>query len=86
MKEIKFSNHAILKIQLLKKHGITILEEYVKEVIKSPDKIEQGYKKRLVAQKGLDEKHILRVIYEDKPDQIVVVTMYPGRRDRYEKD
>ena len=86
MGEIKFSNHAILKLQVLKEHGITVHEDFVREVINSPDKVEKGYRERLVAQKGLDEKHVLRVVYENKTDHIVIVTMYPGRRERYEKN
>ncbi len=45
-----------------------------------------GYKERLTAQKGFDNTHVLRVVYESKPEKIYVVTVYPGRRSRYEKD
>ena len=86
MKKIKFSNHGILKIQLLKDHGIQVHESFIREMIKSPGKVEKGYRGRLVAQKGLDERHVLRVVYEDKPAYIAIITMYPGRRERYEKD
>ena len=48
--------------------------------------MEKGYKGRMVAQKRLDERHVLRVVYEDKPEHILIITLYPGRRERYEKD
>jgi len=29
-------------------------------------------------------EHVLRVVYEEKDNEIVVVTFYPARRERYE--
>ena len=51
-----------------------------------PDNIEKGYKGRLIAQKELDEDHVLRVVYEKEADKIIIITLYPGRKKRYEKD
>ncbi|MBN2374711.1 DUF4258 domain-containing protein [bacterium] len=86
MKKIEFSKHAEMKIEMLKNHGILITMETVKDVVTSPDKINRGYKDRLIAQKGLDKEHVLRVVYEERPDSILIINMYPGRRERYEKD
>ncbi len=86
VKEIRFSNHALLKFKVLEAHGIIINEEFVKNTILYPDRIEKGYKGRIIAQKQLDNEHVIRVIYEEFPDCIIVITFYPGRRDRYEKD
>ncbi|MDP2967769.1 MAG: DUF4258 domain-containing protein [Deltaproteobacteria bacterium] len=61
-------------------------KENVENVVRTPDRIDKGYKERLIAQKGFDDTHVLRVIYETLPDKIYVVTLYPGRRSRYEKD
>jgi len=41
---------------------------------------------RHIAQKGFDETHVLRVVYEVFRDKEYIVTVYPGRRSRYEKD
>lgn len=84
--DIEFSLHSLLKIEILKSHGINVLKEIVENVVRTPDRIEEGYKNRLVAQKGFDEARVLRVVYEMLPDKIYVVTVYPGRRSRYEKD
>ncbi|MEW6380575.1 MAG: DUF4258 domain-containing protein [bacterium] len=86
MKKIELSSHAVLKVEILKKHGIIIDEDFVNEVIISPDKIDRGYKGRLIAQKELDKEHVLRVVYENKPEHILVITLYPGKKERYEKD
>jgi len=39
--------------------------------------MEEGYKNRLVAQKGFDETWGLRVVYEALPENLYVVTVYP---------
>jgi len=31
-----------------------------------------------------DEKHLIRVIYEVKDENALVVTFYPAKRERYE--
>jgi len=86
MKKIELSNHAKLKVKVLKSHNVLVNEEFVRQVVAYPDKIEKGYKERLIAQKELDKEHVLRVVYEEKQDYIFIITLYPGRRKRYEKD
>ena len=83
---IEFSQHSLLKIELLRTHGIDISKEIVENIVRTPDRIDVGYKERRIAQKGFDDMHVLRVVYEALPDKIYVVTVYPGRRTRYEKD
>ena len=86
---IEFSQHSLLKIEILRSHGIDVSKEIVENVGRTPDRIDEGYKERLIAQnaqKGFNDTHVLRVIYETLPDKIYVVTVYPGRRSRYEKD
>lgn len=84
--DIEFSPHSLLKIEILRSHGINVSKEMVEDVVKTPDRIDKGYKERSVAQKGFDDTRILRVVYEVMPDKIYVITVYPGRRSRYEKD
>ncbi|MGQ9694075.1 MAG: hypothetical protein ACUVWV_04950 [Thermodesulfobacteriota bacterium] len=42
MKEIKFSDHALLKIEILRNHGIIIDKDFVKEGFSNLEKIEHG--------------------------------------------
>lgn len=84
--DIEFSKHSLLKIEILKSHGIDLSTEMIEDTIRFPDKIDRGYKDRLVAQKGLDDVHVLRVVYEIRVEKIFIITVYPGRRSRYEKD
>jgi hypothetical protein len=85
MKSINFSKHSLEKIKILRESGIMVGKEMVKKTIYSPEKLEKGYKGRIVAQSKMDEKHVLRVIYKEvNEDEILVITLYPGRKERYE--
>lgn len=84
--DIDFSLHSLLKIDILKAHGIAITKAIVEDIVRNPDRIDVGYKERLIAQKGFDDTRVLRVVYESQTEKIYVVTVYPGRRSRYEKD
>jgi hypothetical protein len=83
---IEFSPHSLLKIEILRSHGIEVSKEIVENIVRAPDRIDKGYKDRLIAQKGFNDANVLRVVYESLPDKMYVITLYPGRRSRYEKD
>ncbi len=87
MRHIKFSKHSLEKISILRKHGVMISKKMVKDIILNPQKVEKGYKERLMAQGSFDETHVLRVVYEEpNKNEIIVITMYPGRKKRYEEN
>ena len=85
MKEIRFSNHAQLKMEVLANHGVMIASSFVIETIRSPDKLEARDENKLIAQKRLDTNSVLRVVYREFSALIVIITIYPSRRSRYEK-
>ena len=84
MKQIVFSGHAEVKFGILERHGFPIAKDVITSAMESPDIVEEGYRRRKIAQKAIDEQHVIRVVYEDLPDQIRIITFYPGRRRRYE--
>lgn len=86
MKEIRFSEHSQLKMEVLAKHTVTINSEFIIETVRSPDKLEMGEEDKLIAQKRLNENLVLRVVYREFSAFILIITLYPGRRSRYEKD
>jgi len=86
MKEIRFSDHAQLKLEVLASHEISIDQNFVIETVRSPDKLETGEVDKLIAQKRLDKNLVLRVVYREFNAFILIITLYPGRRSRYEKD
>lgn len=57
-------------------------DKVVKDSIKNPDKILNGYAGRLIAQKNINH-YMLRVVYEEIDKGIVIVTVYPTKKERY---
>ncbi len=41
-----------------------------------------GYRGRKIAEKAMDAEHALRVVYEERPGELEVITFYPVRRKR----
>ncbi len=76
--KIIFIEHAL---ERMRKRDIK--KEVIIKVIKNPDNVVYGYGNRKVAQKLVDER-LLRVIYEEQEEKIVVVTVYiTSKVDKY---
>ena len=80
--KVRFTRHAKDKLLLLTKIGIT--KEKVIKTIMNPEKIENGYWGRKIAQSSLENRLVVRVVYEKKKNEILIITVYPGERRRYE--
>ncbi|NJE08907.1 DUF4258 domain-containing protein [Thermococcus sp. M39] len=75
---IVFIPHAL---ERMKERGIS--KELVVEALANPDKVGEGYFGRKVAQKVIDGK-LIRVIYEEHEDSIIVITVYiTSKVDKY---
>ncbi len=83
MKPVRFTRHAIDKLELLGQWGFTIDREKIAADMAHPQESSPGYQGRYIARLQLDEGHILRVVYEEN-GEVVVITIYPARQDRYE--
>lgn len=81
---IVYSDHAIAKIEILRRHGIDVNKEIIEKIISDPEKLDFGYMNRLIAQRKIDDKHVLRVVYEEKINNILIITIYPGKIKRYD--
>ncbi|MCL4430212.1 MAG: DUF4258 domain-containing protein [Chloroflexi bacterium] len=81
-KPIDLSPHAKEKLKRLINVGIT--EEKVFDAIQNPESLKSGYFGRKIAQSTLTNDLLLRVIYEETDNNILVVTLYPAKRQRYE--
>ena len=82
--KIIFSKHAKWKFEVLRRHGIIITKKTIEDAVARPDNVELGLKETMIAQKRLDEEHLIRVIYARKDNDIRVITFYQSRRERYE--
>jgi hypothetical protein len=81
---IRFTTHARRKFRVLKELGFEVNDDQVLKTIRKATTIERTWKNRFVASSRLNSTHILRVVYEKENGNIVVVTFYPSRRERYE--
>ncbi len=84
MKKIVYSGHAEMKFDVLRNHGFPISRDRVTDAVEDPELTQDGYRARKIAQKTLDDAHVIRVVFEDMPDEIRIITFYPGRKARYE--
>lgn len=80
---IRFTRHAREKFAVLARHGFVVTEAQVVEALTLPDRVDTD-RDPPVAQRGLDDTHVLRVVFRAEGDDRVVVTFYPGRRRQYE--
>ena len=86
MKEIRLSDHAKQKIEILANHEIALDLNFIIETVRSPDVLETGEENKLIAQKYLNENLVLRVVYREFTAFILIITLYPDKRSRYEKN
>jgi hypothetical protein len=80
--DIRFTLHAEEKLLRLIKVGIT--KEKVVETLKRPERVLEGYWGRKIAQGNLAGDLILRVVYEETAEEILIITVYPAERRRYQ--
>lgn len=77
-KPVRISGHALKRMARYE-----IGKDLVVRSLREPDFMTAGYHGRKIAHKFMN-RQVLRVVYEDN-DVIVVVTVYPARRERYEE-
>ena len=75
----------MLKIEIIESHGVTISTDLISETVRAPSSVEARGQEKFICQKRLNGL-VLRVVYREYSDRILVITAYPGKRSRYEKD
>jgi hypothetical protein len=78
---VVFSPHAREKIARLRHLRVT--EEIVSSIVLNPQKLEEGYMNRKIAQGVIGEKHVIRIVFEETNNMVLVITVYPAGRGRY---
>jgi hypothetical protein len=81
-KRVSFTPHAKEKLRRLLQSGVT--EKEIVKTIESPESLTSGYFGRKIAQSKLTHELVLRVVYEEMDNKVLVVTVYPAKRRRYE--
>ena len=76
-KKIIFHPYALYKMRKRR-----ISSEKVVETLTQPSEIADGKFGRKIAQRVYGS-HVLRVIFEEHPEHILVITTYPAKAERY---
>lgn len=88
--KIVFTKHAAIdKFAMLKKHKfkIRVTKRLIREIIRNPDHEERTYgPPQFIASKTIDSRHVLRIVYRQEDDIILVITYYPAEKGRYYED
>ena len=82
--KIVFTNHAEKKLKDLEKLGVNVTKSLIKNILRNPlhvDKESDPPKK--IASGMFGEKHLLRVVFREENDIIIVITFYPAKKGRY---
>ncbi|MDH7476895.1 MAG: DUF4258 domain-containing protein [Candidatus Bathyarchaeota archaeon] len=80
-KHIQFTPHAEEKLKRLVKLQVT--KEKIIKAIEKPESLTAGYFGRKIAQSKLKHGPVLRVVYEEIDNKVLVITIYPAKRERY---
>ena len=84
MTPIRFTRHALDRLEEQREFGFAIDEDTVLNILMRPEVVLPGHSGRTIAESSIDESHVLRVVFEASEEEIVVVTLYPTRREWYE--
>jgi hypothetical protein len=84
---IIYTKHAKEKFKILKNQGFPIKKKLVEETLRFPERVDYSQIPLLRAEKTIDEKHVLRVVFKKENGIIKVITFYPARKRKikYEK-
>jgi hypothetical protein len=80
---IRFKEHANEKVKILRRHGMRLTRKSVEDTMKRSDRVVQGLGGRQIAERSLDETHLLRIVFIREGANVLMITVYPARRGRY---
>lgn len=83
---IRFTQHALRKFELFKRHDLRISQGAVIRTVNHPDEVDYSRFPVRIAQHSFDTAHVLRVVYKEENEEKLIVTFYIGRKSRYEKE
>lgn len=57
----------------------------VESIVGNAQQVEPGYIRTKDRNGPLNESRVIRVVYEESAATVTIITLYPGKRERYEK-
>ncbi len=82
--KIIYTKHALIKFNDLKLLGIKTTKKTIKEIIKNPDNLDEDTDPpKIIASGSYSHNLILRIVYRQEGDIIIIITFYPAKKGRY---
>lgn len=78
---IRLTPHAAEKLRRLRELNVT--EPKIVSILLSPLRVLEGYHGRSAAIGPINEDLELVVVYEERNNTLLIITVYPARRGRY---
>jgi hypothetical protein len=84
--ETRFTKHALEKFEVLRRHGVFVPKQKVLDTVTNPEFVDtQSRAPLIISQSTFDQTRVLRVVYKQDANTIVIITFYPGRKSQYAK-
>ena len=77
---VRFTDHALRRLREERERGFDVDEE----ILQRPYQTVHARDQRTFAQSPIDDRHRLRVLFEEEDDGLVIITVYIGTRRQYE--
>ena len=81
---IRFTAHALDKLKEERERGFDVDEALAIEILSRPYQVAPARAGRRFAQSPIDERHLLRVLFEEETGGLVIITVYIAAREQYE--
>ena len=82
---IRFTPRALDKLRQERgSRGFDVNEQLVTEILHHPNQLVPARGGRTFAQSPIDERHLLRVLFEVENEGLVIITVYIDARRQYE--
>ena len=81
---IRFTDHALDKLRQERERGFEVSEELAMEILLHPSRLAPARGGRMFAQSPIDDRYLLRVLFEEEDGGLVIITVYIGARRQYE--
>ena len=81
---VKFTDHALDRLRQERQRGFDVDKALAAEILRHPHQLVSARDGRMFAQSPVDEQHLLRVLFEEEGDGLVIITVYIGAWRQYE--
>ncbi len=80
---IYFTKHAEEKFRILEAHRSKVTKSQVVKTVNNPELIDYSRSPLKIAQREINPRLVLRVVYREENGRKIIITFYPGRRKQY---